>query len=294
VQRVKRACLAGTVSLALGLVLSPAADARPSLSATPGFLLNTAAQRVTISVTAKHARKVSVTLTGSGGCSVAGCAAQDPATVGPIKLKHKRKALWAITTGGNVFAVATKANLSIVAKACGHACSLKTLSAITQPLAPTPPPPPAPTPTPSPPPSNGSSGSSGSGSGSSTPAPASPWPPILRFGANGPSGTDWYAYQGSICNLYAFSTDPNLPRGTRTSFFPSANGCGIGPRQNGQEGFVWSVNGDTLTMTYVSGFSEQVRLVNYDQGQDILTVTQNGGTGPWYGCRNAANPFPCP
>ena len=49
-----------------------------------------------------------------------------------------------------------------------------------------------------------------------------------------------------------------------------------------------------LTAQYVSGFSESIRMVSYDPGQDILTVNRGGGDGPRYGCKNTGNPFICP
>jgi hypothetical protein len=39
---------------------------------------------------------------------------------------------------------------------------------------------------------------------------------------------------------------------------------------------------------------ESIRMVSYDQSQDILTVSRGGGDGPWHGRKNTGNPFICP
>jgi len=103
--------------------------------------------------------------------------------------------------------------------------------------------------------------------------PASRWEPILPG--------YWFQYE-DFPALYRFRADHT---GVRTTY-PTGN-LSFGTPY----GFSWRAAGDVVTLTFPSGYVDQVTLAAYDSGQDFLTRgSSSTGVGAWYGCRSGQIP----
>ena len=103
--------------------------------------------------------------------------------------------------------------------------------------------------------------------------PASRWEPILPG--------YWFQYE-DFPALYRFRADHT---GVRTTY-PTGN-LSFGTPY----GFSWKLAGDVVTLTFPSGYVDQVTLAAYDSGRDFLTRTSSStGVGAWYGCRSGQIP----
>jgi RTX calcium-binding nonapeptide repeat (4 copies) len=103
--------------------------------------------------------------------------------------------------------------------------------------------------------------------------PASRWEPILP--------AYWFQYE-DFPALYRFRADHT---GVRTTY-PTGN-LSFGTPY----GFSWKLAGDVVTLTFPSGYVDQVTLAAYDNGRDFLTRTSSStGVGAWYGCRSGQIP----
>jgi hypothetical protein len=119
-----------------------------------------------------------------------------------------------------------------------------------------------------------------SGAAPTTPAPAGPpatpasrWEPILPG--------YWFQYE-DFPALYRFRADHT---GVRTTY-PTGN-LSFGTPY----GFSWKAAGDVITLTFPSGYIDQVTLAAYDSGRDFLTRSSSStGVGAWYGCRSGQIP----
>jgi hemolysin type calcium-binding protein len=116
------------------------------------------------------------------------------------------------------------------------------------------------------------------------PKPDSSWTPRL-LQRNG----FWFHYGGTsqapVKALYRFVDDETCGyrRGTRTHY-PT------GDLSYGQTyPFIWTIDGDVLTVQFTTGYVETIRLLGYDPAEDRIDRTVNGEAGPpWYGC---ASPY---
>jgi Ca2+-binding RTX toxin-like protein len=103
--------------------------------------------------------------------------------------------------------------------------------------------------------------------------PASRWQPILPG--------YWFQYE-DFPALYRFRPDGT---GVRTTYPTGSLSFGT------PYGFSWKLAGDVLTLTFPSGYIDQVTLAAYDSGRDFLTRTSSStGVGAWYGCRSGQIP----
>jgi hypothetical protein len=103
--------------------------------------------------------------------------------------------------------------------------------------------------------------------------PASRWEPILPG--------YWFQYE-DFPALYRFRADHT---GVRTTYPTGSLSFGTA------YGFSWKAAGDVVTLTFPSGYIDQVTLAAYDSGRDFLTRTSSStGVGAWYGCRSGQIP----
>lgn len=122
----------------------------------------------------------------------------------------------------------------------------------------------------------------GGGGGDGAP-PLSPWVGTLtqRLGF-------WYQYGPPFAALYRFTPDGvnGVFRGTRTTYPTDQLSFGQ------TFPFSWKVEGDVLTLQFVSGFVDQIQLLGYNAQTDTVSRVSQRGTGstPWHGCGDANFP----
>jgi Ca2+-binding RTX toxin-like protein len=98
----------------------------------------------------------------------------------------------------------------------------------------------------------------------------------------------WYQYGPPFAALFRFTNDRvagGMRRGMRTTY----------PTDQLEFGqtfpFVWTVEGNELTLQFTSGYVGKITLQSYDQGLDrIARSSSDTGAMPWHGCRDPEFP----